>query len=441
MADEKGRGTMRNWGKAAIASAAVAVVLACAACAPAGDKPGAEDTADGAVQAQAQDTASGEAVGGARVSTHNYSWEKWQEEYPNQYETFIRGMDDVEDWDGKVHAHALLYANALHATYSKSSIEQSGTSCIACKSTTGAKLFDDMGVDAFLNDFDTYAGEDGELVDWYDCGLCHADGEPGGELEPGGMTAVAFGKPLFDQLSTSEEAVCGQCHNYIGAVYTRGGLMKKFQSGEADFEDANPWRYGMDPESLMKAALEDGYEMNVDEKTGIATFQANHPEVEIFQGSVHQELGLTCVSCHGVTMTAADGEEFTSHGFSESPLENPEALEYCLTCHTAQGVKDADGMVEFVHNAQQEMADAEAGFTEKQKQLQELIVAANANAGADKEALDQAKELYTKATWYVRYADGGGDTKGQKIAHNPGGELDYVQRAVVMVEEGIGLLS
>ena len=98
-------------------------------------------------------------------------------------------------------------------------------------------------------------------------------------------------------------------------------------------------------------------------------------------------------------------------------------------------------MVEFVHNAQQEMADAEAGFTEKQKQLQELIVAANANAGADKEALDQAKELYTKATWYVRYADGGGDTKGQKIAHNPGGELDYVQRAVVMVEEGIGLLS
>lgn len=109
----------------------------------------------------------------------------------------------------------------------------------------------------------------------------------------------------------------------------------------------NPWRYGLDPESLMKAALEDGYEMAVNPETGIANFQANHPEVEIFQGSVHQELGMTCVDCHGVKMQGENGE-FTSHGFSESPLENPEALEYCLTCHSSQGVKDAEAMKEFV---------------------------------------------------------------------------------------------
>ena len=122
---------------------------------------------------------------------------------------------------------------------------------------------------------------------------------------------------------TSEEAVCGQCHNYIGAVYTRGGLMEKIKSGEADIASMNPWRYGLDPESLMKAALEDGYEMAVvTRETGIANFQANHPEVEIFQGSVHQELGMTCVDCHGVKMQGENGE-FTSHGFSESAAGEP----------------------------------------------------------------------------------------------------------------------
>ncbi|WP_302962535.1 ammonia-forming cytochrome c nitrite reductase subunit c552 [uncultured Adlercreutzia sp.] len=424
---------MKHWKRPVAAVIAAGLILACAACAPQG-KPVAETgNVDAAVEAAP-------APAGAVIQTYNTSWEKWQNEYPDQYATFIRGIDDVEDWDGKVHGHAALYANTMHATYSKDSFEQFGTSCVACKSTTATDLYGEMGIDAFQNsDWKKYVGENGENLDWYDCGLCHTDGTPGGALKPGGMAAAAFGAPLFEQV-TDEEAVCGQCHNYIGAVYTRGGLMAQMQAGEVDPASVNPWRYGFDPESLMKAALEDGYQMAEDPETGIKNFQANHPEVEIFQGSVHQQLGMTCVDCHGVTMTGDNGQ-FTSHGFSESPLENPEALEYCLGCHKGQGVADADAMKEFVAAAQQKMAEAEEGYNAKSAQLRELIVAAKASGSADEAALTQASDNFTKAAWFVRYADGGGDFPGMKIAHNPESEIDYVERAVVLVDEGIALLS
>ena len=149
---------------------------------------------------------------------------------------------------------------------------------------------------------------------------------------------------------------------------------------------------------------------------------------------------MTCVDCHGVKMQGENGE-FTSHGFSESPLENPEALEYCLTCHSSQGVKDAEAMKEFVAAAQKKMADAEEAFGAKRDQLPGLIMAAKDAEGVDADALAKAKENFTKGVWFVRYADGGGDFPGMKIAHNPKGEIDYVERATVLMDEGIALLS
>lgn len=75
------------------------------------------------------------------------------------------------------------------------------------------------------------------------------------------------------------------------------------------------------------------------------------------------------------------------------------------------------------------MADAEEAFGAKRDQLQGLIMAAKDAEGVDADALAKAKENFTKGVWFVRYADGGGDFPGMKIAHNPKGEIDYVERA------------
>ncbi|WP_172623464.1 ammonia-forming cytochrome c nitrite reductase subunit c552 [Arabiibacter massiliensis] len=411
-----------KWKKPVLVGSAMALALACAACAP---KANDGDLTGG--------KSGGEPAAGAVVQTSDKSWEQWQGEYPLQVGSFFDGLDEVESWDGKVHSHSMLYKNVPAMA---NGVDKFGTACMACKSTTGTDLYNEMGLDAFSQPWEQY----GDSVDWWDCGLCHVDGTPGGELHYNGMAATAFGGTLLDGLP-QEQAVCGQCHNFYGAVYTRGGLMQKMQDGEVDPKGVDPYRYGTDPDSLMKAALEDGYVMNVDEKTGIASFQANHPEVEVFQGSVHESLGMACIDCHMPTKTSEGGEAFTSHNASSSPLENPEALEYCLTCHKAQGIESADQMIEFVHAAQQEAADLEAAFAEKQTQLKSLIADAAASGVINEATLQQARDIFTRATWYVRYADGGGDFKGQKVAHNPEDIVSYIERATVMMDEAIALFA
>ena len=92
---------MKKTKKIVMGTAAALLVLTCAACASqsvATEKAGEGDAATPAAE-------------GATIKTGNYSWEKWQNEYPNQYETFIRGIDDVEPGDRKVHSHAALYMN------------------------------------------------------------------------------------------------------------------------------------------------------------------------------------------------------------------------------------------------------------------------------------------------------------------------------------------
>ena len=385
--------------------------------------------ADAATDGQGQ----AQEVARVALTTPNTSWEKWWNDYPDEVDSFFSGMDEVEA-DGKVHSHAMLYANVENANASTTA--KFGTACASCKSTMVTKLYDEMGPEAFSQPWDEYSNQ----IDWWGCALCHEDGEPGADLTYGAAVASVFGTSLLDEVDP-KIAACGQCHNFMGAIYGRGVLMEKIQSGEVAVEDCDPYRYGTDPDSLMKAALEDGYEMPVDEQTGIATFQANHPEVEILQGSVHGSLGLTCPDCHMPQKTNDEGNTYVSHNASSTPIENEEALEFCLTCHSAQGIEDTEAMKNFVLAAEKEVADLETVFYDKQTQAHDLIAQATAEGGVDENVLQEARDTYTRATWYVRYADGGSEIKGQKVAHNPDMIKDYIERATVMMDDILAMLG
>ena len=72
-----------------------------------------------------------------------------------------------------------------------------------------------MGTDAFLNDWETYAaGEKTRLVPVAGCAT--RTGRPAVALcAPAVWPLLRSARPSSPQV-TSEEAVCGQCHNYIG---------------------------------------------------------------------------------------------------------------------------------------------------------------------------------------------------------------------------------
>ena len=203
-------------------------------------------------------------------------------------------------------------------------------------------------------DFQTIYNEQGAVIldknasdyemEWSNCTNCHV-GDPGeGNVEGGnayGDATSTSAKALFP----AEDYVCGQCHAmFPGAAY---------------LEDANKgidqYKYGFEPEEMLRA-MKEYYEANPATETTICAGMVGVPmldpeidtvlyltdactEVELFQDSNHQKMGLTCTDCHMPQIEASGGTTYTYHNMTQSPLENPAALEKCLTCTRARVLK------------------------------------------------------------------------------------------------------
>lgn len=347
--------------------------------------------------------------------------------FPDEVNSFLAGTGEAEAEDGGyVHSHATL------AEHVEPMLPQEGSSmaCIACKSTDFNALYAQEGKQAFAADATDYVGNG----KYWDCNICHAD-TPGSTLQANLVLYQLIGKTALNQVST-EEAVCGQCHNAVGR-YGRAWLANY----DGDLGTIDPYRYGFDPDSLKQAFLEDGVKATHEDDTGADVFITQHPDIEIFQGSVHEQLGLTCVSCHMPTKTNKEGNEYTSHDASSTPLENEEALKFCLTCHESQGVDNVDEMRTFIENAEADLGQKEQVVKEKLSQAKQLLAKATSEGGVDEATLSQAREQYATAKWYNVYAHGSAEKAGQKVAHNPTAERFYQEKAAGLLDQAIASLS
>jgi nitrite reductase (cytochrome c-552) len=365
------------------------------------------------------------------------SWDRYADQYPYEVASFKEGLDEVEWQDGKVHSHSLLYANEPATVDRRSQMGiETDVSCVACKSTTFASLYEKEGLAAFSASYADYANP----INHWDCGLCHENAEPGSSLKVGGVTGQILTAGFFNEIDP-KNAVCGQCHNII-ATYIIGSIKHAAEKQGIDFTQYDPYRYGLDPDAIIKAQLEDGYVLAVDKETGIPTYENNSvviTDIESFQGSVMQSLGVTCVDCHMPVRVAADGTEYRSHNASSTPSENEETLEYCLTCHTAQGVKSTEEMKEFISSVKERVVAKETVLDEKLATLKGLIAEGTKSGAVDKAILDQARQSYMTAAWYESYVESDAEVKGTKVAHNPDAFDDYLDRAIVLVDDAIAL--
>lgn len=71
------------------------------------------------------------------------------------------------------------------------------------------------------------------------------------------------------------------------------------------------------------------------------------------------------------------------------------------------------------------------------------IAAAVADGGADVAALESAKDKYSLANWYVKEQQGNlfDPVDGAQIAHNPDALRQCLERADVLIDEGVELLA
>ena len=281
--------------------------------------------------------------------------------------------------------------------------------CYSCKTSAFNAAYEQWGAEIFTEDptQDFIDLVDGQV---WDCATCH-DGDPATSEPDAQLTYwTQLSRDSYDELDS------------------RGHI-----TDQATMDSFSPYKYGFDIDSLYDAAVEDGI-YSVDEETGLLSTCLDHPDVEFTQGSAMRELGVTCVNCHMPEQTDPEtGENYTDHGASNSPLENEAALEYCLTCHSSQGIETTDDMVAMVRGKQAEAAEAEQTVSDKLDQAKELFADKDACAKVDDATLDQLREDWSHAEAYLHATKGSAEF-GVKVAHNPSATMSYMAQAETLLD-------
>lgn len=359
---------------------------------------------------------------------------EWTTMYPAEGESFAQAkMSKTYD---------AFYAASTAAF----GLEDAPAACASCHSRVMfEKHFNEVGYDILYDNTSEY-----EDMEWSNCSNCHV-GDPGeGEVE-GGNLYGAVTSASASELFPEEDMVCGQCH----AMFPGQTYMEEANEG------IDQYKYGYDPDSMLKAMQEYFSENEItgtDIGAGMVGVPALDPNIdtvlyltdactalEMFQDSKHQKAGLTCTDCHMPETTTEEGSEYTWHNMTQSPLENPVALEKCMACHESQGIENTEEMVEFAEGKMSEVSELATQTKTDLDTLYGLLSDAVANGGVDEATLDAAKEAYNRANVYYLFQGGTSSEEvrlgGREAAHNYEYQMELLNKAEGILHEAIDSLQ
>ncbi len=404
--------------------------------------------------------------GGAGMATSNrVTMEEWAQNYPLQYDSFatLKTKDNTDSYEGHYSLGLKLLApiardgNTIltdengsllvegveydeatgrwvvtEGSFAPLASRTDAIGCYSCKTTVFEDVLAESGGDESIaaqpvtQEF--LAQVNGQI---WDCYFCHTDDPAEGYDADQTLFKEVTGS-LYDELDP-EDRICGQCHNH--SYHT-----PMFKSVDS-WDEYQPFKYGYDADSVLQAEKEAGLG-TYEESTGITTYRSSHAEMEVTLDSTHRALGVTCKDCHMPQVTDPEtGETYTDHDASQSPLENEAALEYCLTCHAAQGIESTDAMVKMVRDLQDETAQRGAQLTEKLSTLHGLIEEAVAAGDMDEDELNEARDAYTTAKFYAEWGTFGNGSGYVKVVHDPEEIGSLMERADVLMDEAIALFK
>lgn len=165
-------------------------------------------------------------------------------------------------------------------------------------------------------------------------------------------------------------------------------------------------------------------------RSGTDLLKVQHPEWETFQGSVHNSMGLTCVTCHMPDTKNTAGETFPSHHWT-SPLKTVETS--CLPCHKDDTAASLTARVEGLQGGVEEKMN-ECGYL-----LADLIdeLEASAKAGADEATLAEARAKHRAAQWYWDFVF----VENSEGFHNNALAVSLLDKSRTLTQEALALLA
>jgi len=329
------------------------------------------------------------------------SSEEWKEEYPLIYESFIRTSrmkdDTVEETrlgglhpidylkkypNIKVFYEGIGFSKEYYAArghyYSLTDVVASarpkpGASCLACKTAAWEKLNVQYGKEVASKDFMEMAKE----VDiGMSCYNCHRN-EPGKEIQvTNPHLANALEKNNLDFKPGT--LACAQCHT-------------EYYLDKETKEVILPWDKGLGVDDIEAYFDEINWFDWEHPRAGTPLIKVQHPEVEMYQGSVHDNLGISCADCHMPTVKE-NGQEYKSH-WAKSPLKTLE--ESCLRCHK----EGEEALIASVEQLQQKVSDTEAELSQMLVKLIEDLAAARENKSLDDKTIEEVQALHRRAQY------------------------------------------
>lgn len=324
----------------------------------------------------------------------------WKDRYPMIYESFLRtsrmGDFTVEDSTlGGLHPADYLekypnikilydgigfskeYYVARGHYYALEDVintarPKPGASCLACKTGEYEKLYVEHGEDLFRMDFhETVQGVEHSIS----CYTCHRN-EPGENVH---ITAphFAIGLTKLEEEPPAGTQACAQCHveYYFDA-----------DTGEVVL----PWDNGIEIDEIEAYFDERGFYDWKHPRTGTPLIKVQHPEFEMYTGSIHDRMRISCMDCH-MPMVEEEGETYRSH-WAKSPLKTVE--ESCGQCH-----QDAEGIITQTEDIQREIDEMQVEVSDMLVKLIEDFAAALDERTMEQDVVQQLQTLHRRAQY------------------------------------------
>ena len=259
------------------------------------------------------------------------------------------------------------------------------------------------------------------------CIDCH---EPGSMqlrvTRPGfieGMRALKAGQGIPDydvnRDATRQEMrsfVCGQCH----VEYYFKGPEKRLVFA---------WANGLEVEKIYDYYQQAAFKDWTHAQTGAEVLKAQHPEFEMWSQGIHARSGVACADCH-MPYRRVGAQKVSDHHV-RSPLLNVNAS--CQTCHNLPETEIV-ARVERIQSHTFRMRD----------QAMDALVALIAdlesrrNAGASDAELAPARELQRRAQFYLDFVEAENSTgfhAPQEATRILGEALDYARQGQLVLRD------
>jgi nitrite reductase (cytochrome c-552) len=353
----------------------------------------------------------------------------FKENYPLHYESYLKNAEnlgvalkyhasepknsklDKNDWMktlwngyafskeyNEARGHAYVLADTIGETKTARIGAATNLTCMYCKSAEVPGLLQTMG-DAFFNTKLLADNNTALFKHPISCSDCH---DP--ETMDLRITRPAFTEAMarrgVDVAKASREDmrsyVCAQCHvtyffnpndkNRVWFPWDQGFDAKNMYDFETNVIKLNEWTHP---------------------QTGQGMIKARHPEFEMWQGSTHQQNGVSCADCHMPYMKQGTAK-ITSHWWT-SPMRTYE--QSCSQCHKQTESQMRDQVIAIQDRAKD--STDKAGQANKAAIL--AIEKAKNTPGVDTKLLDQAKLLQREAQFYWDLVSSENSTG----AHNP----------------------